>query len=263
MIARVDHQPEWARAGCSMQGPPENLEDFATFLQALATRYKGKIAAYQVWNEPNLAREWCDEAPDPEQYAKMLQTAYKAIKAGDPNALVISAGLSPTGSPPPAAMPDDDYLGGSGDGHFDLLGVHAPGYAAPPETSPEEAAASTAYGAERFFTFRRVEDLRAIQERHGDGDRQVAVLEMGWTSDPVNPAYAWHRVTEEQKADYLVRAYEYARDHWAPWIGLMSAIYIANPDWTEQDEQYWWSITNPDGTVRPAYNALRDMPKVQ
>lgn len=268
LIARVDHQPNWAREGCSMQGPPENLADFADFLTALATKYRGQIAAYQIWNEPNLAREWCDEAPDPEAYAEMLRVAYQAIKAADPAALVISAGMAPTGTEPPTAMPDDDYLdalytamGGSGDGYFDILGVHAPGYAAPPETSPEEADASEAYGGERYFTFRRVEDLQAIAARHGDGNRRVAILEMGWTSDPVNPNYAWHAVTEQQKADYLVRAYRWAYENWRPWIGVMTTIYMCNADWTEQDEQYWWCVNNPDGTPRPAYDALKAMPK--
>ena len=270
LIVRVDHQPTWARDGCSMQGPPENLADFANFLTAVATRYKGKIAAYQIWNEPNLAREWCDQAPDPAAYAAMLKAAYQAIKAADPNALVISAGLSPTGTQPPQAMPDDTYLeqlyqamGDDSSGYFDLLGLHAPGYAAPPETSPEEAAANPAYGGERFFTFRRVEDLRAIMERHGDAGKQVAVLEMGWTSDQVHDAYKWHAVTEEQKADYLVRAFDFAQKNWAPWISVMSVIYICDPDWTEQNEQYWWCVTNPDGSPRPAFNALKAMPKVQ
>ncbi len=271
LLVRVDHQPKWARSGCSLQGPPENLADFADFLSALAARYKGKIEAYQIWNEPNLAREWCDQRPDPAAYAEMLRVAYRAIKAADPRPLVVSAGLSPTGTRPPQAMPDDEYLdalyramNGSPDGYFDVLGVHAAGYAAPPEVSPEEAAADKArYGGERFFTFRRVEDLRAIQERYGDGDRRVAILEMGWTSDPIHPEYAWHAVTEAQKADYLVRAYAYAREHWQPWIGLMTTIYLCDPDWTEQNEQYWWCITNPDGTPRPAFEALKAMPKVQ
>ena len=269
IMARVDHQPEWARQGCSLQGPPANMKDYTDFLTALATRYKGRIRAYEIWNEPNLAREWCDQRPDPKQYAAMLKAAYAAIKAADPDAMVISAGLSPTGTNDQTAMPDDVYLdglyqamGGKSDGYFDVLGVHAPGYHAAPEVSPEEAAADKAkYGGERFFTFRRVEDLRKIMEKYGDTAKQVAVLEMGWTSDEVNPSYKWHAVSEEQKADYLVRAYQYAKKNWAPWIGLMTTIYIADPDWTEKNEQYWWAITDPDGTPRPAYDALKNMPK--
>lgn len=269
LLIRIDHQPEWSRSGCSLMGPPEDPQDLADYLTAVATRYKGLIGAYQIWNEPNLAREWCDLAPEPARYAQMLAVSYAAIKAADPRALVISAGLSPTGSQPPEAMPDDEYLtslyeamGGSSDGHFDILGVHAAGFAAPPEVSPDEAAASADYGGERFFTFRRVEDLRAIQESFGEGDKRVAVLEMGWTSDTVNPAYAWHAVSEATKADYLVRAYRYAQDNWQPWIAVMSTIYLCDQDWTPADEQYWWCVNEPDGSERPAFAALKAMEKV-
>ncbi len=269
LLIRIDHQPEWARAGCRLMGPPERAQDLADFVTAVATRYRGLIGAYQIWNEPNLAREWCDRSPEPARYAELLQVSYAAIKAVDPRALVISAGLSPTGSQPPEALPDDLYLrrlyeamDGSSDGHFDVLGVHAAGFAAPPETSPDEAAANPDFGGERFFTFRRVEDLRAIQEEFGEADKRVAVLEMGWTSDRVNAAYAWHAVSEEVKADYLARAYRFAEEHWQPWIGVMSTIYLCDQDWDRSDEQYWWCVNEPDGSPRPAYAALKGMPKV-
>jgi hypothetical protein len=155
-------------------------------------------------------------------------------------------------------------MGGQSDGYFDILGVHAAGFAAPPELDPAEAAADRArYGGERFFAFRHVEDLRAIQLRYGDADKQISVLEMGWTSDTVHPEYAWHAVSEQQKAEYLVRAYQYAAANWQPWIGVMFTIYICNPDWTPADEQYWWCVTNPDGTPRPAFTALERMTKLQ
>ena len=155
-----------------------------------------------------------------------------------------------------------EAMGGSSDGHFDILGVHAAGFAAPPEISPDEAAANADYGSERFFTFRRVEDLRAIQVSFGERDKRVAVLEMGWTSDTVNPAYAWHAVSEAEKADYLVRAYAYAEANWQPWIAVMSTIYLCDQDWTPDDEQYWWCVNEPDGTERPAFAALTAMRKV-
>jgi hypothetical protein len=37
----------------------------------------------------------------------------------------------------------------------------------------------------------------------------------------------------------------------------MVVLYIPEPEWGPNDEQFYWSITNPDGTVRPAYNALK------
>jgi hypothetical protein len=38
---------------------------FGEFCGAMAERYRGRIGAYEVWNEPNLAREWGNEPPDP------------------------------------------------------------------------------------------------------------------------------------------------------------------------------------------------------
>ena len=273
LLARIDRQPFWSQAHGTAElenAPPANLQDFGDFCYALADRYKGKIAAYQVWNEPNLAREWGNQPPNPAQYVELLKVCYQGIKAADPDALVISAGMATTGTYNSEAMPDDVFIeqmyqAGAAP-YFDLLGVHAPGYKAPPEMSPDEVAQKPEYGGQRFFAFRHVEDIYRIMEKHGDGDTQVALLEMGWTTDPIHPEYAWHAVTEEQQADYLVRAYQYASEHWTPWIGLMSMLTLADPAWTENDEQYWWAISYPDwpeNRLRPAFDALRDMPKMQ
>ena len=100
--------------------------------------------------------------------------------------------------------------------------------------------------------------------KHGDAGKQVAVLEMGWTTDRLHPEYAWHAVDEQTQADYLVRAFQFARQNWSSWIGPMTVIAFADPFWTEDDEQYWWAINYPDYAemrVRPAYDALRAMPK--
>ena len=273
LLARIDRQPFWSQPPGTSEianAPPANLQDFGDFCYALADRYKGKIAAYQVWNEPNLAREWGGQPPDPAQYVELLKVCQQGIKAADPDALVISAGMAATGTYSKEAMPDDMfveqmYQAGAAP-YFDMLGVHAPGFKAPPEMSPDEVAQKPEYGGQRFFAFRHVEDIRRIMEKHGDEAKQIAILEMGWTTDPIHPEYAWHAVTEEQQADYLVRAYQYAYEHWTPWIGLMSMLTLADPAWIENDEQYWWAISYPDwpeNRLRPAFNALRDMPKLQ
>ncbi|MHB0877180.1 MAG: cellulase family glycosylhydrolase [Anaerolineae bacterium] len=268
IVVRLDHQPQWAGGGYPLNGPPDDLNDFADFCSALASRYQGRIDAYEIWNEPNLAREWGGRSPNAAEYVNLLKVGYTAIKQADPDAIVITAGLTPTGTQPPDAMPDDTYLRdmyvAGARGYYDMIGMHAAGYRAAPEVSPDEAAADKAnYGGERFFCFRRVEDLRAIMVEFGDSQTQVAILEFGWTSDtrPDSPYY-WHAVDEFQKADYLVRAYQYAKANWSPWVGLMSLIYIGNPDWTPADEQWYWSITNPDiGSPRTAYIKLQEMAK--
>jgi hypothetical protein len=266
LLVRVDRQPFWSQApGTDLRqnAPPADPADFGDFCGALATRYKGRIAAYQVWNEPNLSREWGEESPDPVAYTALLRACYERIKAADPDAIVISAGLAPTGVTPPTAMPDTEFLEGmyaaGASAYFDALGVNAPGYKAAPEVSPEEG--ETLYG-HRSFVFRRVEDMRGIMVANGDEAKQVAILEMGWTLDPIRPEYAWFAVDEATQADYLVRAYQYARENWSPWIGLMTTIYIAEYHWTPEDnEEYWWAIVLPDGTPRLAYQALKEMPK--
>ena len=60
--------------------------------------------------------------------------------------------------------------------------------------------------ARRAYAFRHVEDMRAIMVKNGDSAKQVSIMEMGCTADPRRHSpYAWHSVTEEQKAEYLVR----------------------------------------------------------
>ena len=280
LLARLSTDPDltnfWAGA------PPGNIDNFADYAFAVASRYNcsaqavGCIHAYQIWNEPNLAREWGNQRPNPAQYAEMLRKTYAAIKRANPNAIVINAGMAPTGDNSNAAMPDDLFYEelykamGSSNGYFDMLGVHGAGFAAPPELDPAEAAASQKYGGYRFFAFRHVEDIRAIMVRNGDEGKRVVLLEFGWTFDSVNPAYKWHGadagIDQFVQADYLKRAYVYAAANWQPWIGLMSMLTMPNIDWLEDgnpqdEEQFWWAIMDPgypDLKFRAAYIVLCD-----
>ena len=265
LLARVSSDPDktnfWAGT------PPSNGGNFADFLFALASRYNcgpsavGCIQGYQVWNEPNLAREWGGNRPNPAEYVQFLGQAYAAVKRANPNAVVINAGMAPTGDDSAIAMPDDKFydqmyqaMGGNSNGYFDALGVHAAGFAAPPELDPATAAADKKYGGYRFFAFRHVEDIRAIMVRYGDTNKKIVILEFGWTYDSVNADYKWHGadagIDMFVQADYLKRAYQYAAANWQPWIGLMSLLTMPNLDWMNDgnpndEEQYWWAIMEP------------------
>ena len=262
LLVRMDREPGWAGP------PPQNTDDYVDFLSAAATRYKGRIAAYQIWNEPNLAREWGNKPPNPAEYTAMLKASYDAIKAADPNALVLTAGMAPTTETSERAMFDLDFYrgmyeamgSGGSTGYFDMLGVHGAGFKAPPEKDPGEVANDPAFynvgdpycpGERcRVYSFRHIEDVRQIMVDNGDANKKVVVLEFGWTSDsrPDSPYY-WHAggagIDEAVKGDYMRRSYEFAKANWQPWIGLMSAIYMPDLDWTPEDEQYWWSIIDP------------------
>ena len=259
IIAVVDSPPSWAQTEGPANSPPYDYRDFGDFLYALASRYRGRIRAYQIWREPNLASQW--GPPHAAEYVALSRVAYLNIKAADPDALVISADLAPTESGLPVAIPDDLFLRQiyqlGGKGYFNLLGVKASGFKAPPEASPEEVAKSPLWGGHGAFCFRRVEDLRHIMVENGDETKQVAITEFGWSTDN----HRWHGVTEEERADYLVRAYRWAGENWSRWVRMMVAPPLADPGWTESDEGYFWAITYPDGSLRPAYEALQAMEK--
>lgn len=273
LIVRISKWPEWAvlKPSNDPADPPFDLKAFGTYCGRLAARYKGKIAGYQVWNEPNLSREWADRSPNAAAYVKLLAACHKAIKAADPNAVVISSGLAPTNTYTPQVTPDEMFLtemyrAGAAQ-YYDVLGVHAPGYKSPPDLSPDDPSLDH----QRWQSFRHVEDMRAIMVANGDGAKQVAVLEFGWTTDTrdtvmdhgtaVPNDYRWFAVSEQKQAEYLVGAYRYAAQHWRPWIGLMLMIYLPDPNWTKDREEYWWAITEPGYAprIKPAFIDLANM----
>lgn len=267
LVARLTDSPDWAHSVPGEKGedfidaPPDDIADFGAFCGMVAARYKGRIAAYQIWNEPNLSREWGNRPPNAAEYVALLRVCSEAIHAADPDAIRISAGLAPTATNDTSAHPDDVYFQAMYDAGFqqyvDVVGMHAPGFSSP-DLSLEEA---DRQGIARWATFRRVEDLRRIMVANGDAAHQVAILEFGWTTDPrPDSDYHWFAVSEEEQAHNLVAAYQYAADNWRPWVGLMSAIYIGSSTWTPEDEEYWWSITTPQGN-RPAFIALSNMAK--
>ncbi|HLI28414.1 MAG TPA: beta-galactosidase [Chloroflexota bacterium] len=264
VIARVDVAPAWARPDGNPHGPPLNFDDYGDFIYQLVRRYRtgsplGRLHAIEVWNEPNLHKEWGNLPVNRQQaaeYVRLLRVAYQAAKRADPNVMVVTGSLSPTGWNDDTARPDDVYLhwmyqAGAAP-WFDALGVHGAGYGSSPETVPM----SLARYPHPSFYFRRAEQLREIMVQYGDADKQIWMLEFGWTTDPINPAYAWYRVSEEQKGEYLVRAFRLARERWAPWIGVMALWTMPDPRWTPQQEEYWWAILDPDGTERASYRRL-------
>ena len=262
ILARIDFSPNWTRKdGVWRNARPDNLQDFADFLRVFSDRYKtgsphGHVHAIEIWNEPNLQREW--GTPVSQQsaadYVQMLKMAYQTIKANDPSILVVTAGLSPTGWDDDTARPDDRFLQWMYDaglqGNYDVLGVHGNAQAPDPLAEPGSL---EGFGDASFY-FRRIEQLRGIQEANGD-DKPMWLLEFGWTSDPVHPEYSWFAVSEEQKASNLLAAMQYARVNW-PWMQVMTIWTLPDPSWGDDREEYWWALANRDGTPRPALDLL-------
>jgi hypothetical protein len=99
--------PTWATGGDDHEGAvPRDPSTYAAFVGEVVRRYgRGgtfwsyglvpvrPITAYQVWNEPDIGRYWQGD-PWPSTYVSLLRPAARAIKAADPRAQVVAAGLT-------------------------------------------------------------------------------------------------------------------------------------------------------------------------
>lgn len=265
IIARLDFEPFWARADQAHNGPPDNYQDYWDFVSAFVGRYAqgsaiGRVNAIEVWNEPNLDREWGNQPINQQSaadYVRLLGGAFTAAHAADPSVIVLTAGLSPNGVTDGHSADDLEYLkwmyAAGLRGKFDALGAHA-NTQAPEVAVPLGVLKDFPHPS---FYFRRIEQLRQVMVDNGDTARRIWLTEWGWTADTVHPAYKWFAVSEDKKASNLVDAFVYAREHWTPWIGVMTVWTLADPTWTADREEYWWAIANPDGTPRAAYSLIR------
>ncbi len=136
-----DHGPDIAKAHAlgfkillstvgnrSRPHEPAYQDEFAVYVANLAAQGADAI---EIWNEPNLDREWPNGQIDPAIYAQMLQKSYIAIKAANPNTMVISGSPAPTGffgGCQPGGCDDGPYLDGlhaAGAGaYMDCIGIH-------------------------------------------------------------------------------------------------------------------------------------------
>ena len=264
VLVRIQSPPAWATTDGSGRLARVDPDELRRSMEALARRPAGRVAAYQVFNEPNLTYEWGEDvdAAAAAGYVRLLRAASQGLKAGDPQALVVSAGMANGATAP--SLNDLDYLrafyAAGARGTFDALDTHPYGGNTPPE--------SMACGG---TCFRRAEVQRQLMVDAGDGATPMWATELGWLHESdydMGPYFEWHKVTAQQQADYLVRAFQFAEQYW-PWMGPMfvfnhdhsTAMWCGGPCYPPTTSVYWFSILNPDRSPRPAYAALAAMPK--
>jgi hypothetical protein len=232
IMLSVVKSPHWATPTGTDDGTPSNAQDFGDFMRALATRYKGKVLAYELWNEANLAAETGGRI-NPAFYVQLLKAGYLGVKGIDPSAIVVMGALSPTGVNNPQLAVDDlvylDQLYKINDGevrhYFDVLGSHPYGMSNPPDTlwSEGRPGPEPKFFNHDSFYFRRFEQQYAIMQQYGDGDKQVWLSEWGWGSDFRPDGYQeFNTVTEELRARYVTDAILQMRAR-NPYIGVTSS----------------------------------------
>lgn len=262
--------PAWSRADGHVDGPPDDPTNFANFLTALATRYLGKLHAYEIWNEQNFSREWGGGKINAGQYVELLALAHAALKAVDPNVVVIAGALTPTGYNDVTIAVDDvlylqqmyAYKDGLLKSVCDAIGAHAGGFNNPPDDGPtKKSVASTTFKGHPSFYFKRIEGLREIMVLAGDSEKGMWLTEFGWST--LNKAKGYEYGADNSEADqakYLVRAYQIGRE-----VGWVSAMFVWNLNFQmivpDTDEKWPFGIIKKDGSPRPAYTALKQLPK--
>ena len=252
VVARIDQHPHWVNdTPLDLNAPPNNLADYARFVSDVARRYRGRIKAYIVWNEPNLALDWGGRPPDPAGYTELLCAAFAAVKSADPEALVVSAGLAPTNHDDAEAMDDRRFLREMLEAGavecMDVVGAHPYGFGHPP---------SDPRGAHDGLNLARLEDQHDLLVEYGAADKPVWATEMGWTAGAIGEN-AWQTVSPEQQANYLRNALERMEREW-PWVGLAAVWYLGPhdvPEWSG------YSLLDAEGSPRPVFDALQNMPK--
>jgi len=234
--------------------PPANYSDFAYFAARLVRRYgpggefwqqhpdlpQLPIRSWQVWNEPNIPVYW-PSGPNPAQYTAMLRTVGEWIKAVDPGARVVTAGLNES----ERGMKLVPFLEGmyraGGKGSFDVLALHP-------------------YAPGSDLVIAQVSRAVRVLRRNGDPARTL-VTELGWaTGSPSTRALV---VSEAGQASLIRRTItELAR-----FRGRLRLDGIFYFNWRDVSPapgtaDHWGLHTGlfrQDGSAKPALQALTDV----
>lgn len=243
VLAMLHRTPSWANGGGAVNVPPNNPQDYADFARWAAEHYRGRIDAWEVWNEPNLKHFWNGSVA---QYTALLKAAYPAIKAGDPGAKVVFGGV---------AYHDLAYLEAAyqqgAQGSFDVMATHPyMGFADLPPESPDPS-------GNPKYAIVGVPAVKSLMDTWGDGGKEIWFTEFGWSAHANWTGVPnWDRgVTEQQQADYLPRTFEL----------LKSYPYVTNAFWyVERNEETGdvhldnYGLLRRDLSEKPVYGAMRD-----
>ena len=270
----------------------DTLNDLAGWganLYNLALANAGCVEAWEIGNEPNIDASFAwNGPPNAADYTRVLCEAYRRIKAADPSAIVVSAGLAPVGRIPftwnghkgycaPGVSWCSGYyqdereftremLQAGAATCFDAFGYHPYGYAAPYDAPPIEDDPTSPCGA-NDFCFRGVEKIREILYEEFGVDEPIWATEFGWIvdprqvgrsecwDDPSMQQFQWMVVSPEEQATNLVGAFQWAEEHY-PWMGAMFVFNYGFYSDTSCDQKGFFDIKG-----RPAEQALTAMAK--
>lgn len=240
--------------------PSANGIDFNAY-----TSFVGGVAALgpdaiEVWNEQNIDREWPAGQINPAAYVNsMLRPAYNAIKAANPNVMVITGAPAPTGFDNGTnAWADNRYVAGmaaaGAASYADCIGVHHNAGA----TSPS---ARSGHPAGTHYSWYYGPTADVYYNAFG-GARRLCFTEIGYLSGDGYPglpsAFGWASGTSvSEHAQWLAEAASIAANS-----GRVRLFIVFNLDFTfydpNGDPQAGYAMVRPDGSC-PACDTIRSV----
>lgn len=206
-----------------LAGAPRDMEDWRTFVHTVATRYKGRIRCYEIWNEPDRPKAWLGGV---DKMVEMVREASKILKEVDPTITV----LSPSPSSPKAPEWIDEFLKKGGGQYVDGIAYHfyTPNYGPPEDIVPI------------------IHRVRAVMDQNGVAHKPLINTEAGWHEPrPFR--------SDGLAAGYVARSYIL---NWASGVSQFYWYCWDNHNWTSLE------LTREDNTtLRPAGKAYAEIEK--
>lgn len=185
MIALMDqyNSRAWCNGGNTYMYPvlPQYYQ---TWCEETAKHYLGVINIFEMGNEPDGITFW-PPYPDPVAYTELLKAGYTGTKKGNPNAVVLYAGLAGSWTVPIDTFLPESYKAGA-KGYFDAIALH-------PYTHPSAP------------SFALLDKAIKIMEANGDENMPIYITEVGWPTGS-----STNSVSETTQATYLKQLFELA-----------------------------------------------------
>jgi hypothetical protein len=257
LLLVLERSPAWARSpedAGNPWAPPVDADEMARWAALVARRYGDRVAAYQVWDQPNISPHWGDRDVDPAGYARLLSAVSASLHMEAPEATIVSAGLAPNNERGGKNLSDLTYLAGMYDagaaGSFDAQGAKPYGFWSGPDDRRVSADA---------LNWSRTILLREEMVRRGDGNKPIWAVEMGWNALPIEWAGApspWGTDSEPKQSARTLQALTRARREW-PWLGL-TALQHWQPASPANDPRWGFALLDAEGTRRLLHDEIAD-----
>ena len=193
VLGLLGSSPPWANGGNEWNWPPTDIDAWRNYVSTVVSRYAGRVAAWEIWNEENIHQFWQPE-PDSTAYVNLLAAASAEIRDADPGATIVMGGVAGLGS---TYLHECLDLGAAD--YIDAIAYHPYAETIGVEGQPEEDLLRPKEGLCRLI----VDFVHNLVAQHTTKDLEIWLTELGWTTCAETPP----GVDENTQAAYMLRTF--------------------------------------------------------